>query len=130
MTRVMAQGVFDIIHPGHLHYLEKSAELGEELVVVVARDSRVSDRKELAFEEEERREILESLEMVDRAVLGKKGDIYGTVAEQDPDIITLGYDQDHEESEVKEMAQNATGHEVKVVRISRNGSYSSSDIKN
>lgn len=129
MTKVLAQGVFDVIHPGHLHYLEKSSELGTELVVVVARDSRVQDRKDLAFDEKDRRDILESIEIVDRAVLGKKGNIYGTVAEQDPDVITLGYDQSHDESEVKEMAEEATGHEVQVVRISRKGAYSSSDIK-
>lgn len=127
--KVMAQGTFDVLHPGHIHYLEKSAELGEELTVVVARDSRVGDRKNLIFDENERRKMLDALEVVDTAVLGKEGDIYGTVNEQDPDVITLGYDQNHDEAEVREMAENATGHEVKVVRISRGGDYSSSDLK-
>nr|EGQ39935.1 MAG: cytidylyltransferase [Candidatus Nanosalinarum sp. J07AB56] len=45
MTRVMAQGTFDILHPGHVHYLEEAAEHGDTLVVVVARDSRVQERK-------------------------------------------------------------------------------------
>ena len=39
MVRVMATGVFDIIHLGHLHYLEESKKLGDELVVVVATTS-------------------------------------------------------------------------------------------
>jgi len=47
MTKVMAQGTFDILHPGHLHYFNESAEKGEELVVVISRDSRVSDRKKI-----------------------------------------------------------------------------------
>ncbi|MFB6191338.1 MAG: adenylyltransferase/cytidyltransferase family protein [Candidatus Nanohaloarchaea archaeon] len=128
MKTVMAQGTFDVLHAGHLHYLRKSADLGDELVVVVARDSRV-DKERLAFEEEERRELLEALETVDRAVLGSEGDIYATVEQLDPDVITLGYDQEHDEKEVKELAEDATGHEVEVVRIGEKKGYSSSDIK-
>ncbi|WEL19307.1 adenylyltransferase/cytidyltransferase family protein [Candidatus Nanohalococcus occultus] len=130
MKRVMAQGCFDVIHPGHLHYLEKSADLGDELVVVVARDSRVGDRKKLAFNEDERVEILNALETVDRAVLGSEGDIYSTVKEIDPNVITVGYDQSHETEEVQKLAEDATEHDVKVKRISGKGDYSSSKIKN
>ena len=129
MTAVMAQGTFDILHPGHIHYFQKSAELGDELVVVIARDSRVSGRKELYFDENERREMVEALEMVDKAILGSEGDIYSTVKEVDPDVITLGYDQEHGEEEVTQMAEKATGHEVEVVRISEREGYSSSDIR-
>lgn len=130
MKTVMAQGTFDIIHPGHIHYLRESAELGDELVVVVARDSRVGQHKDLVFDEDERREMLEALEVVDRAVLGSEGDIYATVSDVDPDVITLGYDQSHSEDEVKEMAEKATGHRVEVKRITGKEDYSSSKIKN
>ncbi|WP_414836923.1 adenylyltransferase/cytidyltransferase family protein [Candidatus Nanohalococcus occultus] len=130
MKRVMAQGCFDVIHPGHLHYLEKSADLGDELVVVVARDSRVGYRKNLAFNEDERVEILNALETVDRAVLGSEDDIYSTVKEIDPDVITVGYDQSHETEEVQKLAEDATDHDVKVKRISGKEDYSSSKIKN
>lgn len=126
----MAQGTFDVLHPGHLHYLKESRELGDKLVVVVARDSRASQGRELYFSEEERREMLESLEVVDRAVLGVEGDIYETVEEIDPDVITLGHDQDHSEEKVRTLAEEATGHEVEIKRISRSEkNYSSSDIK-
>ncbi len=127
MTTVMAQGVFDILHPGHLYYLEKSAELGKRLVVVIARDSRVD--KDIYFDEDERRKMVDALEMVDEAVLGSKGEIYSTVEEIDPDVITLGHDQGHGEDEVEGMAEKATGHPVEVVRIDEKGSYSSSDIR-
>jgi FAD synthetase len=129
MKTVMAQGTFDLLHPGHLHYLKESAELGDRLVVVIARDSRVSERKELYFTEDERRELVDALEFVDEAMLGSEGDIYSTVESVDPDLITLGYDQSHKEEEVREMAEEATGHEVKVERISEKGDYSSSDLK-
>ena len=36
MTRVMAVGIFDLLHAGHLHYVEQAKSLGEELVVVIA----------------------------------------------------------------------------------------------
>lgn len=129
MKKVMAQGTFDILHPGHLHYLRESGKLGDRLFVVIARDSRVGQKKDLVFDEEERREMVDALQAVDEAVLGSEGDIYTTVKEIDPDIITLGYDQHHNAEEVKRMAEEATGHEVEVVRIDRGGDYSSSNIK-
>lgn len=129
MTRVMAQGTFDILHPGHLHYLQKSAEIGDELVVIISRDSRVKERKGLHFSEDERKEMTQALKPVDKAMLGKEGDIYKTVKEVDPDIITLGYDQNHDEEEVKDMAEKATGHKIEVKRISGLEGYSSRNIR-
>ena len=129
MTTVLAQGTFDILHPGHLHYLRESASLGDELVVVIARDSRVSDKKDIHFNEDERKKMVKALEVVDRTVLGTEGDIYSTVEKIDPDFITLGYDQEHEKEKVKEMAENVTGREVEVVRISGKNGYSSSKIR-
>lgn len=129
MKTVMAQGTFDILHPGHIHYLEESAKKGDELIVIISRDTRVGDRKDLVFDEEERKHMVNALEAVDKAILGSEGDIYSTVEEVDPDIITLGYDQHHSEEEVKGMAEKATGHPVEVVRISGRGDYSSSKIK-
>jgi FAD synthetase len=130
MKTVMAQGTFDILHPGHIHYLKESSRLGEELVVVISRDSRVKGRKELVFDEEERKEMIEALKPVDRAILGSEGDIYETVEKVDPDVITLGYDQSHDREDVKELAENTTGHGVEVVRVEGKGEYSSSDIRN
>lgn len=125
----MAQGTFDILHPGHLHYLRESANLGDKLVVVIARDSRISDKKDIYFNENERKEMVESLEKVDQTVLGTEGDIFTTVEKIDPDIITLGYDQEHDEETVREMAEKVTKHEVKVFRISGKENYSSSNIR-
>lgn len=129
MKTAMAQGTFDILHPGHLHYLQKSAELGDKLVVVISRDSRVEERKGLHFSEEERQEMVQALKPVDKAILGTEGDIYKTVREVDPSVITLGYDQNHDEEEVRGMAEKATGHKVEVKRISGLENYSSSNIR-
>ena len=41
IRRVVATGTFDLLHPGHLYYLEESKKLGDELWVIVARDANV-----------------------------------------------------------------------------------------
>jgi FAD synthetase len=113
MVRVMASGVFDLLHPGHLYFLEKARELGDELVVVIAKDSTVRNQKhEPITPEEMRRTMVESLKPVDRAVLGTEGDMYDIVKEVKPDIIAIGYDQPFEtekiESELGKRGLNVT----------------------
>ena len=118
MVRVMATGVFDIINLGHLHYLEESKRLGDELVVVVATDTTVRKRKHEPITPQKMRcELVASLKPVDRAVLGKEGgDIFEIVKEVKPDIITLGYDQPFDQHNLeKELAKR--GLRVKVVRM-------------
>jgi FAD synthetase len=118
MVRVMATGVFDIIHLGHLHYLEESKRLGDELVVVVATDNTVRKRKHEPITPEKMRvELVSSLKPVDKALLGKEsGDIFEIVRELKPDIITIGYDQPFNERELEKEMLNR-GLKVKVVRM-------------
>lgn len=121
MTRVMATGVFDILHPGHLRYLQEARDLGDELVVVVATDSTVRRRKhEPITPERMRLELVSALKMVDRAYLGNDGDMFGVVESIRPDIIALGYDQDFKEMDI-ENALAKRGLRVKVVRLSKHG---------
>jgi FAD synthetase len=132
MRRVMAQGTFDILHPGHRHYLEESAALGRELVVVIARDSRVAARKNVFLDEESRRRVVEGLDAVDRAVLGSEEDLFASVAEIDPDVITLGHDQNYHVAALESDLAAAGFDDVDVVRIDAYdgpGVTSSSDVK-
>ena len=82
MVTVMATGTFDILHPGHALYLKKSKELGgkdAKLVVVVARDSTVRDRKRIPIiGENQRLEMIKCLKPVDEAYLGYEGDKFKT----------------------------------------------------
>ncbi len=132
MTRVMATGVFDIIHPGHIHFLKESKKLGDELFVVVARDSTArKNGKEPIFDEGARLMIVSSIKYVDRAFLGHEGNIYETVRDLRPDIITLGFDQRFSEQSIVEGSKQV-GVNVKVVRISRyngEGIISSSQVR-
>jgi len=113
----MATGVFDLLHPGHLYFLTEAKKLGDELVVVVARDQTARRLKREPYVPEHiRREMVEALKPVDRAILGSTTDIYETVLNERPSIIALGYDQVWNEKEVeKECARR--GVPVKVVRI-------------
>lgn len=118
MTRVMATGVFDILHMGHLHYLIESRKLGDELLVVVARDSTAHrNGKTPLFDEESRLALVSQLKPVDDAILGHEGDIFGTVLDNRPDIITLGYDQKFDAQKIEEKCREL-GLNTKVVRIS------------
>ena len=93
MTTVVATGTFDLLHPGHVLYLERSKILGDELVVIVARDVNVRHKPKPVLPEEQRRRMVQSLTAVDRAILGEESDIFRTIEQLNPDIITLGFDQ-------------------------------------
>lgn len=118
MTRVMAQGTFDILHPGHLHYLQRSKEYGGELCVVISRDSRMNNKKNLFLPEDARRELVGALKVVDKAVLGSEGSIFEIVNEIDPDVITLGHDQTFDVDDLESTLAEHGHSDIRVVRIS------------
>jgi len=119
MKRVMATGVFDILHSGHLHYLQEAKELGDELYVVVATDATVRRRKHEPITPERMRvELVQALKPVDKAILGNEGDMYETVRSIEPDIIAIGYDQAFSEKEL-EAELRKRGLKAQVVRLSK-----------
>ena len=91
----MASGVFDILHLGHIHYLKESKSFGDYLIVVVASDYTAKKHgKNLIFDENERKGLVSELKIVNETIIGHStDDIFQTVNEIRPDIITLGYDQ-------------------------------------
>ena len=117
MARVMASGVFDLLHIGHLYYLEEAKKYGDELIVVVACDETVRKKKhEPIMPAEERRRLVEALKPVDKAVVGYEDDFLKIVEEIKPDIIALGYDQHFEGLE--EMLRKR-GIKAKIVRCGK-----------
>ena len=100
---VLTGGVYDIIHPGHIHTLKNSKQEGDLLIVSIARDNRVIKIKgRKPINNEKRRTILvSSIRYVDFTLLGSKGDIFGIVKKIKPNIITIGYDQTHQISELR-----------------------------
>ena len=95
MKKVMCSGTFDIIHPGHLYYFSEAKKYGDELVVVVARDqnSKIFKGNNPLHNEKERLKAVRMLKIVDKAVLGNKGNIFDITKEINPDVICIGYDQ-------------------------------------
>jgi FAD synthetase len=128
--RVLAAGCFDLLHYGHLKYLEEAKKLGgdgAELVVVVARDTTILKRKghHPVMNEEHRRALVESLKPVDRAVLGGPDlDTARIIKDVKPDIIALGYDQEDLVELIGKEVKSA-----KVVRLKKYGDVSSSTIR-
>ena len=101
---VLAGGVFDIIHPGHISTLNAAKALGDVLVVVVATDNTAVKMKKRRpiHSQEQRQELVNSLEVVDLCLIGQENDIFKTVNLVKPQIIALGYDQVHQEQFITE----------------------------
>ena len=100
---VLIGGVFDIVHPGHIHTLKDAKTQGDVLVVVVARSStalKINKQRKIYHAESLRRELVSSIRYVDYAIIGREGTLYDTVEFVKPDIIALGYDQIHTEKEI------------------------------
>jgi len=117
MVRVMATGVFDLLHPGHVHYLTEARKLGDELHVVVARDSTARRLKhEPIIREEDRLRMVASLKPVDTALLGNEGDIFEILTAVRPDVIALGYDQAHDEERLLAECRARGLEKTRVVR--------------
>lgn len=99
-TTIIAQGTFDILHPGHLHYFSEAASLGDELHVIIARRENVTHKEKPVLPDRQRRDMVAALEMVDEAHLGHTEDIFVPIERIDPDCIVLGHDQHHDESAI------------------------------
>lgn len=134
---VLASGTFDLLHYGHVKYLEEAKKTGgknAELIVIVARDSTVKKRKgrKTVMPEDQRRSLVEALKVVDEAILGYEDfDMIKVVEKTNPDIIAVGHDQSDIEREVRK-ALVKKGIAIQVVRVGRFGKdelNSSSKIK-
>lgn len=93
--RVVAFGTFDLIHPGHIAFLQAARKMGGELVVVVTRDARVLQEKGRPplFSEKERLRIVSALKDVDRAVLGDRPGSWNILRRLAPQVLAVGHDQ-------------------------------------
>lgn len=117
---VLVGGVFDLIHPGHVHTLKAAKKAGDVLVVVVARTStaqKIKKDRKIYHDEELRKELVSSLNFVDLVLIGREGTLYDTVEFARPNVIALGYDQAHTEKDVAENCKKRNL-DVQVIRLS------------
>lgn len=120
MKRVMAVGVFDLLHAGHLHYLEQAKALGGHLTVVVAHDDTVRKRKhEPVTGQDLRRRMVEGLKPVDDSIIGNPPNvpIFDILPIVNPDIIALGYDQIHAVEKIKSQLLELGLDSIEVTRV-------------
>jgi len=123
---VLASGTFDLLHFGHVKYLEEAKKAGgknAELIVIVARDSTVEKRKRKkpVMPEDQRRSLVESLKVVDDAILGFEDFSINEVIEKiRPDVIAVGHDQDGIEREVRKAIAKKK-YNIQIAKIGRFG---------
>ena len=120
MKRVMAVGVFDLLHAGHLHYMEQAKSLGDHLTVVVAHDDTVRMRKhEPVTGQELRRRMVNGLKPVDEALIGNPPEvpIFDILPVVKPDVIALGYDQEHAEDRIRSRLDELGYQHIEVTRV-------------
>ena len=122
MVRVMASGVFDILHTGHISYREQAKALGDELYVVVASDNTVRKNKHEPITPERMRvRIVSALKPVDVAMIGNdSGDMFAILDEVRPDVIVLGFDQKFDENTLSEELKKR-GFDIAVKRADQSG---------
>jgi FAD synthetase len=127
---VLASGVFDLLHLGHVRFLEEAKKAGgpgAKLVVIVARDSTVKSRKgeEPVMPENQRCALVASLRVVDEAILGfERFDVAKVVEKICPHVVAFGYDQQGLERTVRDYVRQR-GLKINVVRI---GKFSSDEL--
>jgi FAD synthetase len=127
---VLASGVFDLLHLGHVRFLEEAKKIGgrnAELVVIVARDSTVEKRKgtKPVMPENQRCALVESLKVVDCAILGFEGfDISKVIEKIRPDVVAIGYDQAGMERTVRDYVEKMR---LKI-RIARIGKFREDEL--
>lgn len=113
----MVFGVFDRLHPGHISFLEQAARYGNELIVVVARDSSIQELKHKmpSHSEKERMQAIKKNFLVNCAVLGdSKLGSYEVIKKYKPDVICLGYDQTPME---KDLMQRIEKGQIPTIRL-------------
>lgn len=128
----MCFGTFDLMHPGHVHFLTRAARHGDELYVVLARDERraaLTGMKPI-HTVRERAAMIGALRVVTRALVGHATDMLWHVKRIRPRTIVLGHDQKTGVAELTAwLAQHAP--HTRMVRLTafHRSRYTTSGIK-
>jgi D-beta-D-heptose 7-phosphate kinase/D-beta-D-heptose 1-phosphate adenosyltransferase len=127
-TVVFTNGVFDLLHPGHLRYLQQARALGDALIVGVNSDRSVRAIKgplRPITPEAERAEILAALAPVDAAVMFDEDTPHAIIAAIQPDILVKGADWAEDAIVGRDIVEARGG---RVVRMPIEPGYSTSGI--
>lgn len=118
MIKVMVFGTFDILHKGHINFLNQAKKHGDYLIVTVANDSNVYKikNKNPLYTQEKRKKEIENLNIASKVIIGNKNikKYFEIIKNELPNIICLGYDQDDLNLE-KTIKENNL--EIKIIRL-------------
>ncbi len=123
---VFTNGVFDIIHAGHVDYLTKSRKLGDVLIVGMNSDAsvkRIKGDKRPILKQDERAFIISSLKPVDHVVLFDEDTPAKLIDELIPDVLVKGADWPIDKIVGREIVEQ-NGGEVKTIEFVNNQSTS------
>jgi rfaE bifunctional protein nucleotidyltransferase chain/domain len=127
-TIVFTNGVFDLLHVGHLRYLQQARSLGDGLIVGVNSDRSVRAIKgpgRPVTPQDERREILEALACVDGVVVFDEETPYELITSLQPDVLVKGADWAADAIVGRDVVEARGG---RVVRIPIEGGHSTSAL--
>ena len=125
---VFTNGVFDIIHPGHIRYLQRARSLGDALIVGVNSDRSVRAIKGPArptMPEEERAEVIAALACVDGAVIFDEDTPHAIISAIQPDVLVKGADWAEDAVVGRDVVEARGG---RVVRMPVEPGYSTTSI--
>ena len=125
---VFTNGVFDLLHPGHVRYLTTARAQGDVLVVGVNSDRSVRENKGPSrplIPEQERAELLEALAVVDAAVIFDEPTPQSIIDRLRPDVLVKGADWAADAIVGRETVEAGGG---KVVRVPIEQGWSTSAI--
>jgi len=109
---VFTNGVFDLLHVGHVRYLAQARTLGDALLVAINSDRTVRDLKgpdRPVFNQSERAEILAALRVVDYVTIFDDVSPRSLIAELLPDVLVKGGDYDLDQIHGREEVEAAGG---------------------
>jgi D-glycero-beta-D-manno-heptose 1-phosphate adenylyltransferase len=126
---VFTNGVFDILHPGHVRYLQAARALGDKLIVAINSDRSVRELGKAPDRpinpEHERAEVLRALACVDEVVIFDEADPHAIISKIQPDILVKGTDWAEDAVIGRDVVEARGG---KVVRIPLAEGYSTTNI--
>lgn len=125
---VFTNGVFDLVHPGHVRYLEEARRLGDLLIVGVNSDRSVRANKgpgRPLNPDRERAEVLLGLSCVDAAVLFDEDTPHRLIEVIQPDVLVKGSDWAANEIVGRDVVEARGG---RVVRVDLAQGYSTSEL--
>jgi rfaE bifunctional protein nucleotidyltransferase chain/domain len=125
---VFTNGVFDLLHPGHVRYLEDARALGSALIVAVNSDRSVRANKGPARPvntEQERAEVLLGLRCVDAAVIFDEDTPQAIVSRVQPDVLVKGADWAPDNIVGRDLVEARGG---RVVRIAISPGHSTTEL--